>query len=217
MRFIYISPTNSLDHWIQGTTEDGGDTPLSLGRCSVIDKVDTSSVLMVSAELLSDRWGEGVLVLKVAHEVGELSPFHVVAAPVKAVMGGGEGIQNAVELSHELVSLLIKSLVLIHLGNSCWVVELPNLLDEGMIAPISAGEEGKEPQSCGLCGGLSIVRIEEEFDNIGGLPRLLPCHEFHCPIPDGPDSFWDHHLASICWDSSGDSSLIMFKAIGNAE
>src|SRR6266851_2814098 len=150
MCFMYISLASSLDHCIQSATGDGSNTPPLLGRCSIIDKADVSSVLMGLAELLSDRWGEGVLVLKVAHEVGELSSFHVVAAPVEAVMGGREGIQNAVELSRELVSLLIKSLVLIHLSNSCWVVELPNLLDEGMIAPISASKEGKEPQSCGL-------------------------------------------------------------------
>ena len=37
------------------------------------------------------------------------------------------------------------------------------------------------------------------------------------PIPNGPDPFWDHHFASSCWDSGGDSASIVFKAIGNAE
>jgi len=86
-----------------------------------------------------------------------------------------------------------------------------------MIAPISAGEESEEPGSCSLCGGLSIVRIEEEFDDVCGLPLLMPGHEFHSSIPNGPDPLWDHHLASCCQDSSGDSSLVTFKAIGNAK
>src|SRR6266851_6139363 len=86
-----------------------------------------------------------------------------------------------------------------------------------MIAPVLTGEKGEEPGSCGLSGGLSIVRMEEEFDDICGLPLLAPCHEFHGSIPDGPDPLWDHHLASCCWDSSGDSSLVTLKAIGNAD
>ena len=106
---------------------------------------------------------------------------------------------------------------MIHLGDGCWVVESSNLLNEGMITSISASEKGKKPWSCGLCEGLSIVRMKEEFNNIGGFPRLPPCHEFHCPIPDGPDLFWDYHLASICQDLFGDSFLITFKAIRNAE
>jgi len=89
---IYISLASSLDHWIQGATGDGSDTPPSLERCSVIDKVDVSSVSMVSAKLLLDVQGKGVSVLEVAHEVRELSSFHAVAAPIKVVMGGREGI-----------------------------------------------------------------------------------------------------------------------------
>ncbi len=50
-----------------------------------------------------------------------------------------------VELSCELAPLLIKSMVSIHLGDSCRVVESLDLLDEGMIASISASEKGKEP------------------------------------------------------------------------
>jgi len=106
---------------------------------------------------------------------------------------------------------------LIHLGDCGGVVEVAYFLNEGMIAPISAGEESKEPGSCSLYGGLSIVRTEEEFDDVCGLPLLAPGHEFHSSIPNRPDLFWDHYLASCCWDSSSDSSLIMFKAIRNAE
>ena len=80
-------------------------------------------------------------------------------------------------------------MVSIHFGDSRQVVESPNLLNEGMVAPISAGEKGEKPWSCGLCRGLSIVRTEEEFDNIDGFPRLLPCYEFYCSIPDRPDPF----------------------------
>src|SRR6266851_8550601 len=51
----------------------------------------------------------------------------------------------------------------------CWI-----FLNKGMIAPILAGEEGEQPGSCGLHGGLSIVRMKEEFDNVCGLPQLPP-------------------------------------------
>ncbi len=108
-------------------------------------------------------------------------------------------------------------MVLIHFGDCGRIVEVAYFLNEGVIAAVSAGEEGKEPESCSLHGGLSIVRMEEEFNDVGGFPLLLPSHEFHSSIPDGPDPLWDHHLAFCCWDSSSDSSLIMFKAIGNAE
>jgi len=90
--------------------------------------MDASSVLTVLAKLLSDRWGEGVLVFKVAHEVGELSPFHVVAAPVEAVAGGGEGIQYLVKLVCELALLLIKSVVSIHVMIQTTFFFLPNHL-----------------------------------------------------------------------------------------
>ena len=89
---MYISLANSFDHCTQGGTGDGSDTPPSLGRHSIVDNVDVSSVSMVSAKLLLDVQGKGVSVLEVAHEVRELSSFHAVAAPIKVVMGGREGI-----------------------------------------------------------------------------------------------------------------------------
>ncbi len=52
---------------------------------------------------------------------------------------------------------------------------MSDFFDEGMIAPVSAGEKGKELGSCSLCGGLSIVRTEDKFDNIYRLPWLPPC------------------------------------------
>ena len=112
---------------------------------------------------------------------------------------------------------VVNSVVSIHFCECGGVVEAAYFLNEGMIAPVSAGEEGEEPGSCGLHGGLSIVRTEEEFDDICGLALLVPCHEFHSSIPDRPDPLWDHHLASCYRDSSGDSSLVTFKAIGNAD
>jgi hypothetical protein len=51
---------------------------------------------------------------------------------------------------------------------------MSGLLDECLEAPITTGKEGKEPRSHCLCGGVSIVRAEEEFCNIGGFPRLPP-------------------------------------------
>src|SRR5216683_3579969 len=89
-RFIYISLASLLDHCTQGGTRDGGDTPPSLERHSAVDNMDASSVSTVSSEL-RDSGDKGVAVLKVAHEVGELSAFHAVAAGVKLVANGVEG------------------------------------------------------------------------------------------------------------------------------
>jgi hypothetical protein len=49
------------------------------------------SVATVSSEL-SDGGLEGVSVLKVAEESGQLCPFHAVAAAIEVVAGGGEGV-----------------------------------------------------------------------------------------------------------------------------
>src|SRR6266851_2275018 len=171
---MYISLANSLDHCTQGGTGDGGDTPPSLGRRSVVDNTDASSVSTASAEL-SDSGGKGVAIFEVAHEGGELSTLHSVLAGVELVAYAGKGIGDAIELACEAVSLLFKSAVSIHFGCGGGVVEAANFFDERVIAPILGGEEGEEPGSCSLCGVLSIVRAEEEFDNVCGLPWLHPC------------------------------------------
>ena len=171
---MYISLANSLDHCTQGGTGAGGDTAPSLGRRSVVDSTDASSVSTASAEL-SDSGGEAVAVLEVAHESGELSALHSVSAGVELVSHTGESVGDAVELTCEAVPLLFKSAVSIHFGCGGRVVEAANFFDERVIAPVLGGEEGEEPGSCGLRGVLSIVRAEEEFDNIGGLPWLPPC------------------------------------------
>jgi len=64
--------------------------------------------------------------------------------------------------------------VVIYFRNCCWVVETLGFLDESVEAPIITGKEGEEPRSRRFRGGVSIVRVEEEFYNIGGLPRLPP-------------------------------------------
>ncbi len=171
---MYISLANSLDHCTQGSTRDGGDTPPSLGRHSIIDNVDASSVSTASSEL-GDSGGEAVAVLEVAHEGGELSTLHSVPAGVELVSSGREGVGDAIELGCEGISLLVKSAVSIHLGGGGRVVEAVNFFNECVITPISAGEEGEEPGRRGLCGVLSIVRVEEELNNVGGFPWLPPC------------------------------------------
>ncbi len=88
---MYISLASSFNHCTQGTIGDGGDTPTSLGRCSVINKEDVISVSTVSSKLL-DLGDKGVAVLKVMCKVGELTCFHVMVTGVKAVVGGGEGV-----------------------------------------------------------------------------------------------------------------------------
>jgi len=62
-----------------------------------------------------------------------------------------------------------------HFGGGSGVAEAADLLDKCVETTVMAGEEGEEPGSCGLHGGLSIVRMEEEFDDVGGFPRLPPC------------------------------------------
>src|SRR5216683_981058 len=166
---MYISLVSSFDHCTQGGTGDGGDTPPSLGRCSVVDNADASSVSMASSKLRDSR-GEAVLVLEVTHEVGELSALHTVLAGIELVSGGAEGIGDVIEFGGEVGPLLVKSAVLIHLSGGGRVVEVMDLLDECVVTSIAGGEEGEEPERRGLCGVLSIVRIEEEFDNIGGFP-----------------------------------------------
>ena len=130
---------------------------------------------MTASAKLSDSGGEAVAVLEVTHEGGELSALHSVSAGVELVAHAGEGVGDAIELACEAVSLFLKSAVSIHLGCGGGVVEAANLFDERVITPVLGGEEGEEPGSCGLRGVLSIVRVEEEFDNVGGLPWLPPC------------------------------------------
>jgi len=50
-----------------------------------------------------------------------------------------------IELSRELASLFIKSVVSIHFSNGSRVVEASDFFDEHMITPILGGEEGDEP------------------------------------------------------------------------
>jgi len=87
---MYISLAISFDHCTQGNTGDSGDTPPSLGRCSIINKADMISSSTASSKL-RDAGGEGVVVLKVVHKVGDLGCLHVVAAAVEAIVGGEEG------------------------------------------------------------------------------------------------------------------------------
>src|SRR5712671_1548959 len=128
---------------------DSGDTPPSLGRCSVVDNADASSVSTALSEL-RDSGGEAVVVLEVVHEGGELSTLHSVSAGIELVSSGRERVGDAIELGGEGISLLVKSVVLIHLGGGSRVVEAADLLDERVIAPVVGGEEGEEPGRRGL-------------------------------------------------------------------
>jgi hypothetical protein len=90
-------------------------------------------------------------------------------------LDGGEGIGDPVELTSELSALLLEMAVAIYFCNCCWVVEALGGLDEGVEATVPSCEEGEEPQSRGVHGGLSIVRTEEEFNDVCGFPSLPPC------------------------------------------
>jgi hypothetical protein len=144
----------------------GGDTSLPLGRCSAINTY-LMSISMASAEL-SEGGLEWVSVLEVLEEHGKLGPLHAMSATIEVVAGGGEGIRDAIELSGEPGSLLVELAVL---NISAMVV---GFFSESVETSIPTGEEGNEPWSCCLSGGLSIVRPEEKLCDIGGFPRLPP-------------------------------------------
>ena len=90
-------------------------------------------------------------------------------------MDGGEGVGDPIELGSELSALLLEMTVAIYFCNCCQVVEVSGGLNEGVEATVSSCKEGEEPRSHGVRVGLSIVRTEEEFDDVCGLPRLPPC------------------------------------------
>jgi hypothetical protein len=171
-----ISLPHTCDHSIQlglAVGEGAGsDTSLPLGRCSAIDTY-LMSIAMASSEL-SNGGLERVLVFEVAEESGELSPLHVVLAAIEVVVGSGEGVQDVIELSGEPSSLFVKLAVSEYFCHSGRVVEAVGFLGKGVETSILTGEEGNEPWSCCLSGGLSIVRPEEKRCDVGGFPRLPP-------------------------------------------
>jgi hypothetical protein len=124
---------------------------------------------------VGDGGGEGILVLEMSEEDGELCPLHAEVAPIELVANAGECIRDTVELTSELGAFIFEVAISVYLGDGCQVVELVCLLDKGVETSISAGEDGEEPQSCCLGnGGLSIVRPEEKLCSLGGFPRLPP-------------------------------------------
>ena len=104
-----------------------------------------------------------------------MGPLQATSTQVELVSDGGEGIGDPVELGSELSALLLEMTVAIYFCICCQVVEASGGLDEGVEATVLSCEEGEEPQSCGVHVGLSIVRTEEEFNNVCGFPRLPPC------------------------------------------
>jgi hypothetical protein len=104
-----------------------------------------------------------------------LGPLQATSTQVELVSDGGEGVGDPVELCSELSALLFETAVAIYFCNCCQVVETSGGLDEGVETTVSSCEEGEEPRSRGVHVGLSIVRTEEEFDDICGFPRLPPC------------------------------------------
>jgi hypothetical protein len=99
----------------------------------------------------------------------------VTSTRVELVSDGGEGVGDPVELCSKLSVLLFETTVVIYFCNCCRVVEASGGLDKGMEATVSSCKEGEEPWSRGVRVGLSIVRTEEEFDDVCGFPRLPPC------------------------------------------
>jgi hypothetical protein len=171
-----------LDHCIHiGNVGDsdvgtGSNTSLSLERCSIINRwgdIDASIASMVPSVLI-DTGSEGVVVLEMLHESGELGCLHAVSAGILAVMNACESIGDVVELTSQLCSFFIEGAVLEDFGNSGRVVESLNVFNESVVTAILASKKGKESESCSLYGCLSIVRMDKEFDNVGGFPRLPP-------------------------------------------
>jgi hypothetical protein len=79
-----------------------------------------------------------------------------------------------VKLCVELSPLILEIAVSIYFRNCCQVVETLGLLDKGVETSIMTGEEGEESWSYHFRGGVSIVRAEKEFCDVGGFPRLPP-------------------------------------------
>ena len=104
-----------------------------------------------------------------------MGPLQATSTQVELVSDGGEGVGDPVELCSELSALLFETAVAIYFCNCCQVVEASGSFDKGVKATVSSCKEGEEPQSCGVRVGLSIVRMEEEFDDVCGFPRLPPC------------------------------------------
>jgi hypothetical protein len=128
----------------------------------------------VSVEV-GDRGGEGIPVLEMLEEEGELRPLHAEVAPLELVVNAGKHIRNAVELTCEFGVFVLEASVMVYLSDSGRVVESACLFDKGVETSIPTGEDGEEPRSCCLDNGvLSIARPEEKLCDIGGFPRLLP-------------------------------------------
>jgi hypothetical protein len=131
-------------------------------------------VLTASVEV-GDGGGEGIPVLEMSEEEGELRPLHAEMAPLELVADAGERIRNAVELAGKLSVFIFEAPVAVYLGDGSQVVESACLFDEGVETSILTGEDGEEPRSCCLNNGvLSIVRPEEKLYDVGGFPRLPP-------------------------------------------
>ena len=124
---------------------------------------------------VGDGGGEGIPVLEMSEEEGELCPLHAEVAPIELVADAGKCIRNAVELACELGAFVLETAILVYLGDGGQVVKSVCLFDKSVKTFILAGENGKEPRSCCFGNGvLSIVRPEEKLCNVGGFPRLLP-------------------------------------------
>jgi hypothetical protein len=124
---------------------------------------------------VGDGGGEGILVLEMSEEEGELCPLHAEVAPIELVMDRGKGVGDVVELAGELGAFILEVAVLIYFSDHGWIVEAVGLFNKGVETSIATGEDGEEPWSCCLGnGGLSIVRPEEKLRDVGGFPRLLP-------------------------------------------
>ena len=86
----YISLPHAINQSAQLVPGTSGDTSLPLGRCSAIDTY-LMSVSMASSKL-SNGGCEGILVLKIMEEEGELCPLQAVVATIDLMAHGAEGV-----------------------------------------------------------------------------------------------------------------------------
>jgi len=133
-----------------------------------------TSVSTVSVDV-GDRGGEGILVLEMLEEEGELRPLHAEAAPIELVADAGKHVRNMVKLASELGAFILEASVAVYFSDGGRFVESAHLFDKGVETSIPTGEDGEEPRSCYLGNGvLSIVRPEEKPCDVGGFLRLPP-------------------------------------------
>jgi hypothetical protein len=104
-----------------------------------------STSVLTALVNIGDGRGEGIPVLKMLEEEGELCPLHAETAPVELVADAGKHVRYVLELAGELGAFVLEAPIVVYLGDGTQVIELACLFDEGVETSIPTGEDGEEP------------------------------------------------------------------------